>query len=74
MKRNVFSGSFLGILLMILSMAMFAVEDVFIKILVTALPVGEILVLLGIGGTASFFLLARAVRRLTRASYAARPC
>ncbi|HMO73498.1 MAG TPA: DMT family transporter [Paracoccaceae bacterium] len=61
-----------GILLMTLSMAAFAVEDALIKLASAALPVGQILLMLGIGGTPIFALLARAGghRMLTRAAFA----
>ncbi len=40
-----------GALLMALAMAGFSLEDMFIKLLADALPVGQILVMLGLGGT-----------------------
>ena len=48
---------------MVISMAAFAVEDSVIKVVSGFLPVGQILFLLGIGGTASFFLTALILRR-----------
>ena len=48
-----------GILLMVASMAGFAVEDAFIKAASATVPVGQILILLGIGGTLIFGTLAR---------------
>lgn len=48
-----------GILLMVASMAGFAVEDAFIKAAAATVPVGQILILLGIGGTLVFGTLAR---------------
>lgn len=58
-----------GILLMVASMAGFAVEDAFIKAASATVPVGQILLLLGIGGTLVFGTLARAqgARLFTRA-------
>ncbi|ADE85461.1 DMT family transporter [Rhodobacter capsulatus] len=47
-----------GSLLMVLAMAGFAIEDMCVKFLAGHLPVGEILMLLGIGGTAIFATLA----------------
>lgn len=46
-----------GILLMTLSMALFAIEDAFIKLAATSLPVWEILLFMGIGGIAVFSAL-----------------
>jgi len=46
-----------GILLMTFSMALFAIEDAFIKKAALTLPVGEILVFMGIGGIMVFSLL-----------------
>jgi drug/metabolite transporter (DMT)-like permease len=48
-----------GILLMVAAMAGFAVEDALIKAAAATVPVGQILLLLGIGGTAVFGTLAR---------------
>lgn len=48
-----------GILLMVASMAGFAVEDALIKAASASVPVGQILMLLGIGGTIIFGTLAR---------------
>lgn len=50
-----------GIILMVASMAGFAVEDMFIKLAASEVPVGQILMSLGIGG-AFFFLLALRIR------------
>ena len=49
-----------GAILMVLAMAGFALEDMFIKQLAGSLPVGQILMLLGAGGAVIFALLARA--------------
>ncbi len=43
-----------GIVLMVLAMAAFAVEDMFIKRLSADLPTGQILILIGAGGTLAF--------------------
>jgi drug/metabolite transporter (DMT)-like permease len=58
-----------GILLMVASMAGFAVEDAFIKSAAATVPVGQILILLGLGGTLIFGTLARmqGARLVTRA-------
>ena len=47
-----------GALFMSLAMAGFAVEDMFIKLLSGALPVGQVLVLLGVGGALVFGTIA----------------
>ena len=52
------SDNLRGALLMALAMAGFALEDMFIKLLADALPVGQILVFLGIGGAVLFGLIA----------------
>lgn len=44
-------------LLMVLSMLGFAIEDAFIKLIGDAIPVGQILILLGIGGSAVFAVI-----------------
>lgn len=49
-----------GSLLMVAAMLGFALEDMFIKLLAGALPVGQILMLLGLGGGLAFALMARA--------------
>ncbi len=43
-----------GAILMVLSMAGFALEDMFIKLLADAVPIGQILTMLGIGGSLAF--------------------
>ena len=48
---------------MVISMAAFAVEDSVIKVVSDFLPVGQILILLGTGGTASFFLTALILKK-----------
>ena len=55
--------NYVGSCLMVISMAAFAIEDSVIKVVSGSLPVGQILFLLGIGGTASFFLTALILRR-----------
>lgn len=47
-----------AILFMVIAMALFAVEDMFIKLLAGAIPLGQILVLLGVGGTVIFGAIA----------------
>ncbi len=47
-----------GILFMILAMAGFALEDLFIKLLSSHLPVSQILIILGFSGTAVFLIIA----------------
>ena len=48
-----------GILLMILAMGAFAVEDALIKLIAPRLPLGQIILVLGLVGLAFFTLLAR---------------
>ncbi|KAJ56608.1 membrane protein [Actibacterium mucosum KCTC 23349] len=48
-----------GITMMVASMALFAVEDTFIKILTAQMPMGQVLVILGVGGAAVFAALTR---------------
>lgn len=48
-----------GIILMVLGMAGFAAEDMFIKLASGSLPVGEILVILGLPGAAMFAIIAK---------------
>ena len=47
-----------AILFMVLAMALFALEDMFIKLLSGRVPLGQILVILGLGGMAVFGILA----------------
>ena len=51
------SDNLKGILLMVLAMALFAIEDAFIKSTASALPVWEILVFMGLGGIVVFSAL-----------------
>ncbi len=53
------SENLTGIILMILSMLGFAIADTGIKLLDGAVPVGELLMLLGIGGAIVFAILAK---------------
>ena len=46
-----------GILFMILAMAGFACEDLFIKILSESLPISEIIIILGFGGSLIFLAI-----------------
>lgn len=48
-----------GIMLMVLAMAGFAAEDMFIKLAASGLPVGQILVVLGLVGALMFMVYAR---------------
>jgi drug/metabolite transporter (DMT)-like permease len=48
-----------GATLMVLAMLGFAIEDMFIKLLAGALPIGQIIALLGIGGVAVFAVVLR---------------
>lgn len=52
-----------GATIMVLAMLGFAIEDAFIKMMGNALPVGQILVMLGIGGSAVFALVVLAQKR-----------
>lgn len=49
-----------GALLMVLAMAGFAIEDMFIKLLAGAVPTGQVMVMLGVGGALVFGLAVRA--------------
>ncbi|MCZ4351436.1 DMT family transporter [Roseovarius aestuarii] len=49
-----------GSLLMVISMTGFAIEDMFIKLLSDRMPVGQILIILGLAGAIIFALMARA--------------
>jgi len=55
--------NFRGALLMVLAMFGFAIEDSFIKMMGDALPVGQILTMLGIGGSAVFAVVILAQTR-----------
>jgi drug/metabolite transporter (DMT)-like permease len=63
-----------GSFLMVLAMAAFALEDMFIKKVAQELPVGQILVLFGLGGMAVFAAVARAQgQRLWHPGFCTRP-
>lgn len=47
-----------GILFMILAMAGFAFEDLFIKMLSTYFPISEVIIILGFTGTVVFLIIA----------------
>ncbi|WP_373352694.1 DMT family transporter [Pseudoroseicyclus sp. CXY001] len=51
-----------GATIMVLSMALFAVEDLFIKLLASAVPPGQLLICLGAIGAPILFVLSRARR------------
>jgi drug/metabolite transporter (DMT)-like permease len=53
------AGNLAGSLWMIASMAGFAAEDAFLKAAVTAMPLGQVLILLGLAGMLVFALIAR---------------
>ena len=55
--------NFRGRCLMVLAMAAFAIEDSVIKMLSVTLPVGQILILLGLAGALIFFLLALGLKK-----------
>ncbi len=56
-------GNFRGAVLMSVAMALFTLEDMFVKRASVTLPVGEVLVLFGLGGMAAFALLALRARQ-----------
>jgi drug/metabolite transporter (DMT)-like permease len=60
---NIQKENFLGSFLMVVAMATFAVEDSVIKLVSSALPVGQILFLLGFGGALTFSGLALILRK-----------
>ncbi len=64
------SDNLRGILLITAAMALFAIEDAFIKLAATGLPVGQIIFVLGLCGAPIFGLMARAqgARIWTRAA------
>ncbi|MEH6647419.1 DMT family transporter [Sulfitobacter sp.] len=63
-----------GAVLMVMAMLGFAIEDSFIKLMGDALPVGQIIALLGTGGAAVFAVIIMAQRRpLFESSMLARP-
>ena len=52
-------ANLIGSIWMIASMAVFAIEDAFVKAVSASLPVGQILIIFGIGGAVVFACLAR---------------
>ncbi len=52
------SANLRGILLMCAAMAAFACEDALIKLASVSVPIGQILALIGVGGTAAFAFFA----------------
>jgi len=52
------SDNLRGAILMALAMAGFALEDMFIKLLADTVPVGQILIMLGLGGAVAFGIIA----------------
>ena len=52
-----------GALLMVLAMLGFAVEDMFIKLMSDVVPIGQILLMLGVGGGLVFWIILRAQGR-----------
>lgn len=61
--------------LMVLSMALFALEDMFVKLLSGAMPVGQIVMILGgLGGAVFWALLALRGKRLLTPTCCARRC
>jgi drug/metabolite transporter (DMT)-like permease len=69
------AGNLRGIVLMTLAMAGFAVEDMFMKAAAArGVPVGQMLILFGLGGAAAFaVLVARAGQSLAPAAMLSRP-
>ena len=59
MTENNIRENLLGIGFIIIAMAGFAVEDAIIKVLTARLSPGQIMVMIGLGGTSCFYLLAR---------------
>lgn len=66
--------TFRGSLLMVLAMAAFALEDMFIKSASQSLPVGQILIIFGLGGMVIFMAMARAQgQRMVHPAICTRP-
>ncbi|MHA7773966.1 DMT family transporter [Roseibium sp. M-1] len=61
-KNTLLSPNATGSLWMVAAMGAFALEDAFVKATATHLPVSEILILFGLGGSVLFFILAKAKR------------
>ena len=51
----------IGSILMVVSMAAFSVEDSFLKMASQTLPIGQILMLFGVGGAVFFYWLCQAL-------------
>lgn len=63
-----------GSLLMVFAMAAFALEDMFLKTVMRELPVGQVLILFGLGGMGLFAMAARAQgKRLWHPGFCTRP-
>lgn len=63
-----------GSLFMVLAMATFALEDLFLKSAAQTLPIGQVLILFGIGGMVIFAIMARAQRQpLWHPAFCTRP-
>ena len=60
MTENKTAENLAGICLVVLAMAGFAIEDSIIKFLAQRLSPGQILVMIGLGGTSVFYILLRA--------------
>jgi len=58
--RNKFnlSSNLYGCIWMVAAMAFFAVEDTLIKFVTSSVPIGQILMMFGLGGASIFFLIA----------------
>ncbi|SDX38452.1 DMT family transporter [Litoreibacter albidus] len=68
------SANLTGSLLMVTAMAIFAVEDAFVKAAATVLPVGQTMVIFGLGGAAIFAAVALITKeRLYTADVISRP-
>jgi hypothetical protein len=63
MSETIKRENLLGIGFITLAMAAFAVEDSLIKLLSTRLASGQILLMIGLGGTLGFFIWSRQKRR-----------
>ena len=60
---NIQKENFLGSFLMVVAMATFAIEDAVIKLVSSALPVGQVLFMLGVGGALTFVGLALILKK-----------
>jgi len=52
------SSNLYGCIWMVAAMAFFAVEDTLIKFVTSSVPIGQILMMFGLGGASIFFLIA----------------